>query len=591
MLYPRRARWWVGAALGWFLVAAAGCLGPASEDPPDAVETDTSVGQDAGGLHLTRIDEDAGIQFRHFNDASSRRRLPETMGAGVAFADFDGDGWADLFFVDGSHLEGGDTTGGRTSGNQLYRNRGDGTFANATKGSGLEVPIYGMGVAVGDVDRDGALDLFVSAVGQDRLFRNRGDGRFEDVTAPAGLLHGATGFASSAAFLDYDHDGDLDLFAVRYVDWSPATDRECRPDGVHRAYCTPETYDPVTNQLWRNESDGERIRFVDVSRDSGVAAHAGKGLGVLVFDHDGDGWDDILVANDTERNFLFRNEGDGSFTEIGVEAGIAYSESGAARGGMGVDGADLNRDGYPDVVIGNFSYEMVGYFRGRSSRTYLDEAPRFGIGLPTLPTLAFGLCISDLNRDGHEDVVVANGHIDPDIAVIYPDQTYAQPAQAFLNTGDGVLREVESPGGLVEPMVGRGLAAADYDRDGDPDLVITQNGAEARLFRNDTPGPAGSLRVRLVDVNGSVTPYGARVRVVGPEIPGGAIERELRSGGSYLSASEPVCAVAWPCDAQPCGIDSVLVMWPDGSRQLVDLAAIHPGPNGGQEIEVRQSRP
>lgn len=293
---------------------------PASGSPEDSTREVTWTFTDVTGA--------AGIDFVHVNDASANRFLPETMGSGAAFADFDGDALPDVYLVNGAPL----SSTGAGPGGRLYRNAGDGRFEDVSALSGLDGSFYGMGAAVADVDRDGAIDLFVTAVGQDRLFRNTGDRRFEDVTIGSGLDRSDGAFSTSAAFLDFDRDGDPDVFVCRYVAWSAETDLECRPDGVHRAYCTPERYPAIGNQLWRNDTSSRGIAFTEVSVESGIAAAEGKALGVAVFDHDGDGWPDVIVANDTVRNFLFRNRGDGTFDEIGVEAGIAYSESGAARG-------------------------------------------------------------------------------------------------------------------------------------------------------------------------------------------------------------------------------------------------------------------
>lgn len=588
---------------GGLLLAAALVVGGvsgfscgAAEDPEENGRK--AVEESIAALSFTRVDSIAGIDFVHVNDASDERWLPETMGAGAAWADFDADGWPDLFLVNGTSLRGRDEAAAQSvAASQLYRNRGDGTFEDVTPGSGLSASLYGLGAAVGDFDHDGRIDLFVSTLGVDRLYRNLGGFRFADVTEAVGLDRVAGGFSSSAAFLDYDRDGDLDLFVGQYVAWSPETDLMCRPDGVHRVYCTPEQYPSVTNVLWRNGGEPSRFGFTEVSNSSGIASVAGKALGVLVFDHDADGWDDVLVANDTERNFLFHNLGDGTFAEIGVDAGVAYSESGAARGGMGIDGSDLDRDGYIDVVIGNFSYEMLAYYRGRDAGTYLDEAPRYGLGFPTLQTLAFGVRATDLTGDGWDDIVVVNGHIDPEIARLYPEQSYAQATQVFRNLGGSQFEEVTVLGDLEAPLVGRGLAVSDYDRDGDPDLLITQNGRPAHLFRNDgeggaTAGRRVAVRVQLIDRHGSPTPFGARVRLVAAGLPGGAVERTLRSGGSYLSADEPVLTLAWPPpEGAGAGLDSLLVRWPSGEWQAVETRDLRLSPGGVRELVVRQDVP
>lgn len=532
------------------------------------------------------ITETAGIDFAHANDASEDRLLPETMGAGAAFLDYDDDGLPDLFLVNGGRLPhragtGSErTTAGATSAagdapaaatGRLYRNLGQGRFADVTVGSGLDVPLYGMGAAVGDVDDDGHVDLVVTGLGRSLLFRNQGDGTFAEVGAAFGFA--PRGFATSAAFLDYDRDGFLDLFVCRYVAWSPETDLVCRPDGVHRIYCTPESYPAVTNLLFRNE--GGR-RFVDVSAAAGISAHPGKALGVVPLDGDGDGWPDLVVANDTERNVYFRNRGDGTFEEIGVPLGVAYSESGAPRGGMGIDAGDLDADGRSDIVITNFSHEMVALFRATETGRYLDDAAHLGLGFPTLLTLGFGVLVEDFDLDGHLDVLVANGHIEPRIAEIQRGQSYAQVPQLFYGAGGGRLVPAEGEAAFTQALVARGLAGADIDGDGDTDLLVTQNGGTARLYRNDAP-PHAWVRVVLEDggsgvrFHTSLSAYGAVVTLHGTTLREGRAEpfqlrKELVSGRSYLSASETVLGFGLGMEGRA---DSLVVDWPSGSRSML----------------------
>ena len=540
--------------------AAAACDPPAERAPgdPAAVSPPTAPA-------FTDVTDAAGIRFVHDNGASERRYLPETMGSGVAFFDYDGDGRPDLYFVDsmpvGAHPGAGAPAGA------LYRNRGDGTFEDVTREAGLAEPLLGMGVAAGDVDNDGWTDLFVSGVGGDRLYRNRGDGTFEEVGAAWGLSD--RGFGSSAAFVDFDRDGRLDLFAGRYVEWSPETDVRCSPDGEHRIYCTPEVYPPVASRLYRNL--GGR-RFEDVTESSGLAAHPGKALGVVPLDHDGDGWPDLAVANDTAADFLFLNRRDGRFEEIGLATGMAVSESGAPRGGMGIDAGDLTGDGREELVIGNFSQEMAGLYRASERGVYADVAAQAGVGLPTLLTLAFGTLAFDHDGDGALDVAFANGHIEPEIARFHRLQSYAQPLQLFHNRDRGERFEVvtrpEAAGpGWSGPWVARGLAAADYDGDGDLDLAVTQNGGAARLLRNDSP-PGRWLRVALAGTASNSSGYGALVTAVTGER---RIARRLVSGRSYLSASEPVVTLGLG-DADR--IDRVEVLWPSGVLQVVDDPAL-----------------
>jgi hypothetical protein len=481
------------------------------------------------------------------------------MGSGVAFFDYDGDLRPDLYFVDSLPVDAAPAAGAPAG--ALYRNRGDGTFEDVTRAAGLAGPFLGMGAAAGDYDNDGWTDLFVSGVGGDRLWRNRGDGTFEDVGGILGLT--GRGFGSSAAWVDVDRDGWLDLVALRYVEWSPEQDVACSPDGEHRTYCTPEVYPPVASRLYRNL---EGRRFADATAAAGLAAHRGKALGVVALDHDGDGWPDLAVANDTAPNFLFRNRGDGTFEEIGLETGMAVSESGATRGGMGIDAGDLTGDGRDELVIGNFSQEMSGVYRASARGLYADVAAQAGVGLPTLMTLAFGTLVFDHDGDGWLDVVFANGHIEPEIARFHRLQSHAQPLQLFHARERGErFEEAPRPAGEPAwwgPWVARGLAAADYDGDGDLDLALTQNGGPARLLRNDAP-PRSWLRVHLTGRASNRGGYGALVTAVAGER---RIARRLVSGRSYLSASEPVVTLGLG-DLER--IDRLEVAWPSGRLQVV----------------------
>ena len=547
-------------ALVGIVLLATGCGGgePASRAAAPAA---------ARPIVFTDVTEAAGVRFVHDNGASSERYLPETMGSGVAIFDADGDGWPEIYFASSLAVARLDAPPAGAATGALYRNRGRGdgrgdgppdvTFEDVTAASGLGRPFLGMGTAVGDVDNDGDLDLLVTGVGGERLYLNRGDGVFDDASAAWGLA--SEGFGSSAAFADIDGDGWLDLFAGRYVAWSPEGDLRCTPDGEHRSYCTPEAYRGARNLLYRNR--GGR-RFEEVGAEAGVGVLEGKTLGVAVLDLDGDLDPDLAVANDTTRNFLYRNRGDGTFDEVGLEAGIALGHSGAPRGAMGIDAGDLDGDGDPDLVIGNFAQEMGAVYRQRRGGTFADDAPALGVGLPTLMTLAFGALAADLDGDGWLDLVFANGHIEPDIARFQPLQSYAQPLAVFRNLGGRSFAAVEPGDGdaLARPLVGRGLAAGDLDGDGDPDLVITQNGGPARVLRNDAPG-GRYLRLRLAGRSSNRTGFGARVEV---EAGGRTIRRWLTSGRSYLSACEPVVTVGLGPAAR---VDAVRVVWPSGIVQ------------------------
>ncbi len=528
------------ASLLW-LAGAAACAPadappPAGSEPPAAAEllVDATAG--------------SGVDFVHDSGATEDRLLPETMGSGVAVFDYDGDGWSDLFFVNGAPR----------SAAALYRNLGGWAFEERAARAGAAVRLVGMGAAAGDVDGDGATDLFISGVGGDRLLRNRGDGAFEDAGELIGDL--APGFGSSAAFLDADGDGWLDLFVGRYVTWSEGADVACRPDGVHRSYCTPEVYPGASNRLLRNRGAGRG--FADVTVEAGLYRPEGKSLGVVPLDYDRDGRLDLAIANDTERNFLFVNRGGGRFEERGVELGVAFSGSGAPRGGMGIDAGDLFDSGSAAIVIGNFAQEMSALFRFRPGGLYTDDAAQLGIGLPSLLTLAFGTLIVDADLDGWNDVVLANGHIEPDIERLRPDQSYAQPMQLFRRVAGEPRFEPAGGAALATPRVGRGLASADLDGDGDPDLVLTQNGRPAVLLRNE--GAAGGwLGLRLWAGRQGSAAYGARATL---SAGGRRQSATLVSGRSYLSSPEPSLVFGLGSENE---VEQLEIAWPGGRRARI----------------------
>jgi enediyne biosynthesis protein E4 len=529
----------------------AGCSSTCPNPPPNV-----AVQEQERLPMFTDITEQSGVDFVHFNAATPEKLLPETMGSGVAFFDFDGDGFVDIYLVNGAPLYGPNHD--RPTG-RLYHNRGDGTFEDVTEGSGLEDSFFGMGVAIGDFDNDGNIDLAITATDYARIYRNLGGGKFAEVTREMRLR--APGFGASIAFLDYDRDGYLDLFVSRYVEWTRETDIPCRPDGVHQIYCTPEMYPAITNMLFKNV---EGRYFRDVSKESGISRYPGKALGVVVLDYNNNGWPDIAVANDTVRNFLFENQGDGTFREIGEVSGIAYSESGAARGGMGIDAGDIDRDGLVDIVIGNFSQEMVAVFRGMEAGYFIDDAAQVGIGIPTLMTLAFGTLVEDFRNCGWLDLLLANGHIEPEISRLKRFQEFRQPPQLFLNRGDGYFDPADSEGDplLSGSFVARGLAVGDIDRDGDLDLILTQNGDQAFLFRNNSSGNSW-LQIQLVGTRSNRLGFGARVEVTTEKE---TLARFLNSGRSYMSACEPILNFGL---ADATRIDKVEIFWPSGIHQVV----------------------
>src|SRR5579863_4912401 len=385
------------------------------------VAADTSV-------HFEDSTKRAGINFTHYTGAYGKKYLPETMGSGCAFIDYDNDGNPDILLVQGGDFS--DHASGQHRTLKLYHNNGNGTFTDVTARSGLGIDFYGMGVAVGDYDNDGWDDIYLTGLGSSHLFHNQHNGTFKDVTREAGVNN--TGYGASAAWLDYDHDGRLDLFVTNYVKWSPKADIYCSLDGHTKSYCTPEAYHGDTCRLYHNLGGG---RFEDVTRKAGIEDSTGKSLGVAVIDYDQDGWPDIAVSNDTQPNKLYRNNHNGTFTEQAVQAGIALSEDGVARGTMGIDADDFDRSGFPSLAIGNFSNQMLGLYHNEKNKFFIDVAPASSVGRSSLLSLSFGLFFFDYDLDGRDDLFVANGHIEPEINRIQPQVSYAELPLVFHNQG------------------------------------------------------------------------------------------------------------------------------------------------------------
>ena len=494
------------------------------------------------------------------------------VGPGVAFIDYDNDGYPGIFLVNGMDWPGHFR---RHSTPRLYHNNRDGTFTDVTHKAGLDIEMYGLGVAVGDYDNDGYDDLFVTALGQSHLFHNNGNGTFTDVTQKAGL-GGIREFSTSAAWVDYDKDGYLDLVVGNYVQWSPENDLYCTLDGKSKSYCTPESYKGASVRLWRNRGNGT---FEDVTQKAGLHNPTSKTLGIAVIDYDNDGWPDLFFANDTEPNKLYRNNGNGTFTERGVLAGVAFSEAGVARAGMGADAADYDRSGHPSLLVSNFSNQMLGLYHNEGQGLFVDEAPRSEVGRRSLLTLGFACFFFDYDLDGWPDVFVADGHIDESIQRVQATVRYAEPPHLFRNLGQGRFTEVTDAMGraFATPRVARGAAYADIDNDGRLDLLISTNGGPAVLFHNEG-GSNSSLRIKLVGTKSNRDGIGALVRLITAD---GPQSRVLCSGSSYLSSSELVLTFGLGKQTKA---DSLEIHWPSGQvDRLSGIAA-------GQTITVTEGR-
>ena len=537
-----------------FLAATAGAIGAAP-----LLDVAGAVRQGAAGFRLVDVTAASGVRFTHNTGAYGGRLLPETMGAGCAFLDYDADGWPDILLVNGTDWPGHHR---RSTTLALFHNNRDGTFTDVTARAGLDVELYGMGVAVGDFDNDGFPDVYVTAVGQNRLFRNTGRGTFVDVTDRSGL-GGRSAFSTSALWFDFDDDGLLDLFVCNYVRWTPDSDVFCGgPDGT-KIYCTPEAYRGDTCWLFRNRGDGT---FEDVTATSGIFDTSSKALGVALIDDTGDGRLDLVVANDTQPNKLYRNLGEGRFREVGVEAGVAFNLEGRARAGMGIATGDFDNSGRAGIAVTNFDQEMIGLYRAQAPGLFEDVAMRTGVGAASRSRLGFGCVFADLNLDGWLDLVVANGHIDETIRTRRAEVGHAQPPLLLINQGDGrfVDRAAAAGPAFAEPRVGRGLACGDFDRDGDVDLLLTTNGGPAVLFRNDVGAGQRSLRITLQGTRANRDAIGAVVQVH----HGGLVQtRTVTSGSSYLSQSElPLTFGVGPRDL----VDRLVITWPGGGTQDFD---------------------
>jgi len=538
----------------------------------------SALGEDH--IQFRDITAQAGIHFTHNNGAFGKKWLPETMGPGCAFIDYDNDGYPDIVLVNGTDWPGHPHAGATTL--KLYHNNRDGTFTDVTRQAGLAVPMFGLGVAVGDYDNDGFDDLFITALGQSHLFHNNGNGTFTDVTKSAGMW-GPNEFSTSAAWVDYDRDGKLDLVVANYVQWTEQTDLYCTVDGAHKSYCTPESYKGTSVRLWHNLGGG---KFEDATQKGGLGDPTCKSLGIAILDYNNDGWPDILIANDTQPNKLYLNKKDGTFEERGVAAGIAFSEDGVARAGMGVDAADYDRSGHASVLISNFANQMVSLYHNEGNGLFVDEAPQSEVGRATLVTLGFGCFFFDYDNDGWQDIFVADGHIEDQIERVQKRVSYAEPPHLFRNLGGGKFVEVTEQMGaaFAASKVARGTAYADIDNDGFLDVLLTTNAGSAHLFHNEG-GTNHSLRIKLVGRKSNRDGIGTIVRVTsGSDKVDKAKDKQwkmLRSGSSYLSQSELALTFGLGLATKA---DTVEIQWPSG--QVDKLANV----NAGQTVTIEEGK-
>ncbi len=539
-------------------------VGFPSESGPAAVEAEPAAAEaepvaapevpsPSAEVRFIDVSSQTGITFTYYNGAAGEKYLVETMGAGAAFFDYNNDGYLDIYAINGANLSGE----GVNPGNVLYRNNGDGTFTDVTHTASVGDKEYGMGVCAADYDNNGYQDLYVTNFGSRVLYRNNGDGTFTDVTALANVSD--TRWGSSCAFADYDNDGDLDLYVANYLDLALVQKNTwCgRHEEGFRTYCHPDNFDGIADRLYRNNGDGT---FTDVTQAAGVLNPAGKGLGVVCGDYDNDGNVDLFVANDSTANFLYHNNGDGTFHAVGVISGVAYNSGGQAEAGMGVDFADYDNDGLLDIFVTNFDFETNTLYRNQGNGFFVDVTALAGLGGDQEPYMGWGTKLLDYDNDGNKDLFIANGHIQNNIHLFNDVTTYAQRNQLFRNDGQGRFSEVSlsSGQGLLAKTVGRGAAFGDYDNDGDTDIFIVNNNHRASLLRNDGGNRNHWLMVKTVGTKSNRDGRGARVKVVAGTLSQVA---EVRSGSSYLSHNDSRLLFGLGNHAQ---VDQIEIKWPSG---------------------------
>ncbi|MEO6816342.1 MAG: CRTAC1 family protein [Edaphobacter sp.] len=519
----------------------------------------------SGPIRFTDITDKSGIHFRHNNGAFGKKYLPETMGSGVCVLDYDNDGWQDILFVNSMDWPEHQSANSLPA---LYHNNGNGTFTDVTRQAGLALKMYGLGCAVADYDNDGFEDIYITALDGNHLFHNLGNGKFADVTARAGVKN--PGFSTSAVWFDYDNDGKLDLFVLHYVDWSIATDQFCSLDGKNKSYCTPEAYKGQSATLYRNMGNG---KFEDVTKKAGLYDPSSKSLGVALLDYDNDGWLDLFVTNDTQPNKLYHNNHNGTFTDTAFSAGVAFSDAGKARAGMGTDVADYDESGRQSLVIGNFTNESMSLYHNDGSGLFSDRATDSDLATASAKSLTFSTFFFDYDLDGWPDIFALNGHVADDVSVTQPTLHYAESPLLFKNKGKGHFENVTDKVGsaLHQPIVGRGAAYLDFDNDGDLDLVITTSDGPAKLFRNDNGNQNDMLRVRTIGTRSNRDGIGAKVTVRINK--GTRLFEMVKSGSSYLSQSEmPLTfGLGKPADGKTVSLD---IVWPSGKKE--SLSDIRP---------------